>query len=106
MTVQATIEEAWETRDTINASTQGKVRDAVNEILTGLDNGSLRVADKHAGVWQVNQWVKKAILLSFRLNDMALVANAPAYHGTHCNWFDKVPSKFQGWGDEQFRAAK
>jgi len=102
MTLEATIESAWETRDDINAATQGKTRDAVNEVIASLDNGSLRVAEKKGGAWQVNQWVKKAVLLSFRLNDMAMIEGAPG--GAH--WFDKVPSKFQGWGEEDFRAAK
>lgn len=106
MTLQNIIETAWENCDSVNTATKGEIRDAVEQIITSLDNGSLRVAEKTASGWQVNQWVKKAILLSFRLNDMALIGNAPAYHGASSNWFDKVPFKFQGWGEEQFRQAK
>lgn len=106
MTLQTTIETAWESRDSITLSTKGEVRDAVNEIMASLDNGSLRVAEKKGAAWQVNQWVKKAILLSFRLNDMALVENAPAHSGQSSHWFDKVPFKFQGWDEKKFREAK
>lgn len=99
--LSAAIDTAWDARDTINSATQGAVRDAVEEALAGLDNGSLRVAEKRDGEWQVNQWLKKAVLLSFRLNDNVVVpdgaAGAPAY--------DKVPSKFEGWGENRFRDA-
>lgn len=100
MTLQQTIEAAWENRAEVNLKTTGDVRDAVNAVLADIDAGKLRVAEKGAAGWQVNQWVKQAILLSFRLNDnqiMEGVAGAP--------FFDKVPLKFQGWGEEQFRAA-
>ena len=106
MTLQSIIDNAWETRDSISPSTQGEVRKAVDEIIAGLDNGSLRTAEKTAGTWKYNLWVKKAILLSFRLNDFTLVNNAPAYPATASNWFDKVPSKFQGWDEKKFREAK
>jgi 2,3,4,5-tetrahydropyridine-2-carboxylate N-succinyltransferase len=99
--LQAAIEAAWEARDGLSVSTQGEVRDAVEAAIEGLDNGSFRVAEKIDGSWQVNQWLKKAVLLSFRLNDNIVVdggaAGAPA--------FDKVPSKFAGWGDNRFREA-
>jgi 2,3,4,5-tetrahydropyridine-2,6-dicarboxylate N-succinyltransferase len=95
------IEAAWEARDGLSTATQGEVRDAVEAAIEGLDNGSLRVAEKIDGSWQVHQWLKKAVLLSFRLNDNILVdggaAGAPA--------FDKVPSKFAGWGEKRFRDA-
>jgi 2,3,4,5-tetrahydropyridine-2,6-dicarboxylate N-succinyltransferase len=102
MTLEATIDAAWEARDAVSTSTRGEVRDAVEAALAGLDDGSLRVAEKAAsGGWTVNEWLKKAVLLSFRLNDNALVdggsAGAPA--------FDKVPTKFAGWDESQFRAA-
>ena len=97
----AIIDAAWDARDAISSATQGEVRDAVQTALAGLDDGSLRVAEKLDGSWQVNQWLKKAVLLSFRLNDNVLVdggaAGAPAY--------DKVPSKFTGWGESRFRDA-
>ncbi len=106
MSLESIIEEAWEKRDSINLSTRGLVRDTIDDIITYIDNGSLRVADNHDGTWQVNQWVKKAILLSFRLNDMTLIGNAPAYTGMTSHWFDKIPFKFQGWNEEKFRIAK
>lgn len=99
--LQSSVEAAWDARDGINSGTQGEVRDAVNEALALLDAGKVRVADKSSGEWVVNQWLKKAVLLSFRLNDNAVIeagsAGAPA--------FDKVPSKFAGWGENRFREA-
>jgi 2,3,4,5-tetrahydropyridine-2,6-dicarboxylate N-succinyltransferase len=99
--LSAIIDAAWDARDGINTATQGEVRDAVQTALAGLDDGSLRVAEKNDGDWQVNQWLKKAVLLSFRLNDNVVVdggaSGAPAY--------DKVPSKFAGWGATRFREA-
>lgn len=95
------VDAAWDNRDDINHSTKGEVRDAVNEALAMLDAGTARVAEKSGSGWQVNQWLKKAVLLSFRLNDNIVVdggaAGAPAY--------DKVPSKFAGWDEQRFRAA-
>ncbi|WP_397585500.1 2,3,4,5-tetrahydropyridine-2,6-dicarboxylate N-succinyltransferase [Sphingorhabdus sp.] len=95
------INAAWDARDGVSSATQGELRDAVQTALAGLDDGSLRVAEKRDGIWQVNQWLKKAVLLSFRLNDNVIVdcgsAGAPAY--------DKVPSKFSGWDAERFRTA-
>ena len=99
--LQAAIEAAWEARDGLSITTQGEVRDAVQAAIEGLDNGSYRVAEKIDGSWAVHQWLKKAVLLSFRLNDNVVVdggaAGAPA--------FDKVPSKFTGWGENRFRDA-
>jgi len=96
-----TIDAAFEARDTVNAQTQGAVRAAVNAALALLDSGKARVAEKQAdGSWAVNQWLKKAVLLSFRLNDNAVI-QGPG--GT--NWWDKVPSKFEGWGENRFREA-
>ncbi|HYD69105.1 2,3,4,5-tetrahydropyridine-2,6-dicarboxylate N-succinyltransferase [Azospirillum sp.] len=99
--LQSTIEAAWESRDSITFATKGAVRDAVEEALNGLDSGTFRVAEKVDGAWTVNQWLKKAVLLSFRLNDMGLIDGAPG----GASWFDKVPSKFVGWDDARFRAA-
>jgi 2,3,4,5-tetrahydropyridine-2-carboxylate N-succinyltransferase len=97
----AIIDQAWEEREGLGLSTTGAVRDAVDAAIAGLDAGTYRVAEKADGEWRVNQWLKKAVLLSFRLNDNAVVeagaGGAPA--------FDKVPSKFAGWGEAQFRAA-
>jgi 2,3,4,5-tetrahydropyridine-2-carboxylate N-succinyltransferase len=99
--VQAVIDRAWEERDAISSATRGEVRDAVDQALAGLDTGSLRVAEKHDGKWQTNQWLKKAVLLYFRLNGMTAIPGGPG--GAH--WWDKVPSKFAGWGDDRFQAA-
>ncbi len=98
--LKSVIEAAFEARDTINTGTKGEVREAVEAALLGLDSGELRVAEKFQGEWLVNQWLKKAVLLSFRLNDMAVIEGGP---GMNTNWWDKVPSKFQGWGEAEFR---
>jgi len=95
------ISQAWEVRDTLSLSTTGEVRDAVDAALDGLDTGRLRVAEKISGEWRVQQWLKMAVLLSFRLTDMKRIDGAP---GGAC-WWDKVDSKFSGWNDERFRAA-
>ncbi len=102
----ATIDKAWEERAAINGGTKGEVRDAVNEALNALDSGKLRVAEKIPGKsgrdsWTVHQWAKKAVLLSFRLNDNRIIGGGPGGGG----WWDKVPSKFESWGDNQFAAA-
>jgi len=98
--LQAVIEKAWDERDAIGFATLGEVRDAVEAALSLLDRGERRVAEKGADGWVVNQWLKKAVLLSFRLNDMSVM---PGPGGT--NWWDKVPSKFADWGESEFRAA-
>ena len=100
--LQTAIDAAWEDRENIGPGTTGAVREAVETALTALDGGEMRVAEKRDGGWQVNQWLKKAVLLSFRLYDMAPIDGGP---GARTTWFDKVPSKFEGWGDNQFRAA-
>ncbi|MSP44051.1 MAG: 2,3,4,5-tetrahydropyridine-2,6-dicarboxylate N-succinyltransferase [Alphaproteobacteria bacterium] len=100
--LQVQIEAAWEGRDAINAQTTGPAREAVNNALGLLDTGKARVAEKHGADWVVHQWLKKAVLLSFRLNDMSLIAGGP---GKDTNWWDKVPSKFDGWGAGQFATA-
>ena len=99
--LQSTIEAAWEKRDQITPQTRGEVRDAVATALALLDRGEVRVAAKIDGKWVVNQWLKKAVLLSFRLNDMALIAGAP----DGASWWDKVPSKFAGMTADGFRKA-
>ena len=99
---QTIIDNAWENRDSINFETMGEVRDTVQATLGGLDNGTLRVAEKGADGWTVSQWIKKAVLLSFRLNDMKVIEGAP---GDKAVWWDKIPSKFEGWGEKQFRDA-
>lgn len=96
-----TIDHAWENRDSLDLTTKGKIREAVETALDGLDAGSWRVAEKRDGQWQVNQWLKKAVLLSFRLNDMKLVKGGP----DRATWWDKVDSKFADWDENRFRAA-
>ena len=95
------IEEAWDDRDTISASTRGEVRQAVDAALSALDSGQARIAEKVGEEWVVHQWLKKAVLLSFRLNPMEAIPGGP---GT-AHWWDKVPSKFAGWGPAEFEAA-
>ncbi len=95
------IDAAWETRGELTSGTSGAVRDAVTAALDALDNGAARVAEADgAGGWRVNQWLKKAVLLSFRLNDNRIMAGPGG-----SNWWDKVPSKFANWGEDAFRAA-
>ena len=96
-----TIDDAFEKRNDVTPNTKGAVREAVDTALDLLDKGEKRVAEKSGGNWQVNQWLKKAVLLSFRLNDMGPIAGAPG----GASWWDKVPSKFEGWGENRFRAA-
>jgi 2,3,4,5-tetrahydropyridine-2-carboxylate N-succinyltransferase len=100
--LETTIDNAWEERDSINVNTKGEARDAVDAALEAMDKGEQRVAEKRAEGWHVNQWLKRAVLLSFRLNDMTTIPGGP---GEAATWYDKVPSKFEGWGDNQFRAA-
>ncbi|MBI1180840.1 MAG: 2,3,4,5-tetrahydropyridine-2,6-dicarboxylate N-succinyltransferase [Alphaproteobacteria bacterium] len=100
--LEPVIDRAWEERDGMSLTTTGEIRDAVNAALDALDAGHARVAEKQDGGWVVNQWLKKAVLLSFRLNDMEPIMGGP---GTNARWFDKVPSKFEGWGLEEFKAA-
>jgi 2,3,4,5-tetrahydropyridine-2,6-dicarboxylate N-succinyltransferase len=104
--LQTQIEKAFEDRATINAATRGHARDAVDEALDLLDRGKARVAEKLPGAtgpnsWKVNQWLKKAVLLSFRLNDNALIDGGPG----QANWWDKIPSKMEGWGENRFKDA-
>jgi 2,3,4,5-tetrahydropyridine-2-carboxylate N-succinyltransferase len=96
-----TIDAAWDARETISTATKGEYRDAVESALDGMDSGELRVAEKEGGGWQVHQWLKKAVLLSFRLNDMEQVPGGPG----GAKWWDKVPSKFAGWSSNRFRDA-
>ena len=102
--LQNIIDAAWDARDGINAETTGEVRDAVETALNLLDSGQERVAEPVAGKkseWLVNQWLKKAVLLSFRLNDMEIINNSPG----DGSWWDKVPSKFSGWTADEFSSA-
>ncbi len=97
--LQTTIDAAWAARDGLSFSTTGAVRDAVETALDLLDRGQARVAEKRDGTWVVNQWLKKAVLLSFRLNDMAMISGGPA--GSF--YWDKVAPKFAGWTESDFR---
>ncbi len=96
------IDAAWEARDTLSTETTGEVRDAVDAAISLLDSGEARVATREAdGSWKVHQWLKKAVLLSFRLNANGAISGTPGGG----NWWDKVPSKFEGWGATEFREA-
>ncbi|WP_294925157.1 2,3,4,5-tetrahydropyridine-2,6-dicarboxylate N-succinyltransferase [uncultured Paracoccus sp.] len=96
------IETAWEARDGITPATQGETREAIEATLDALDRGALRVAERReGGDWHVNQWAKKAVLLGFRLNDMQIQPGGPQDGG----WWDKVDSKFAGWGENRWREA-
>ncbi|MBO1905566.1 2,3,4,5-tetrahydropyridine-2,6-dicarboxylate N-succinyltransferase [Microvirga sp. 3-52] len=96
-----TIDAAWEDRANVSPSTTGAVREAVNEAMHLLDSGKARVAEKTGDAWQVHQWLKKAVLLSFRLNDMGIIKGGPG----NAVWWDKVPSKFDNWSETEFKAA-
>ncbi|MFK7843395.1 MAG: 2,3,4,5-tetrahydropyridine-2,6-dicarboxylate N-succinyltransferase [Sphingorhabdus sp.] len=98
--LQTIIDNAWEKRESLGLTTQGEIRDAVDAALAMLDNGTGRVAEKKDGAWVVNQWLKKAVLLSFRLNDNEVIEGPGG-----ANHWDKVPSKFAGWGENRFREA-
>ncbi|MBL0967470.1 2,3,4,5-tetrahydropyridine-2,6-dicarboxylate N-succinyltransferase [Blastomonas sp. UPD001] len=101
-TLQTRIEAAWEGRDSLDTGADSPVRADVLEALNLLDSGAARVAEPDGqGGWQVNQWLKKAVLLSFRLNPMDLISGAPG----GASWWDKVPSKFDGWSADEFKAA-
>ncbi|MDE1969300.1 MAG: 2,3,4,5-tetrahydropyridine-2,6-dicarboxylate N-succinyltransferase [Alphaproteobacteria bacterium] len=99
--LQAAIDAAWEARDRLDAKTKAAARKAVIAALDGLDAGTLRVARKHDGRWHVEEWLKKAVLLSFRLTDMQPIAGGPG----GAKWWDKVPSKFAGWSAAKFKKA-
>jgi 2,3,4,5-tetrahydropyridine-2-carboxylate N-succinyltransferase len=100
--LEGTIDKAFEERDGVSTSTRGAVRDAVETALSLLDRGEARVAERRTnGSWHVNQWLKKAVLLSFRLNPMEVIGNGPG----GAAWWDKVPSKFDGWSANEFEKA-
>lgn len=100
--LESAIEAAWDARDTITPATKGETREAIEDTLNALDGGNLRVAEKHAdNSWHVNQWAKKAVLLGFRLKDMEMLGGS-AQGGS---WWDKVDSKWKGWGENEWGAA-
>jgi 2,3,4,5-tetrahydropyridine-2-carboxylate N-succinyltransferase len=101
-----TIDEAWEAREQVSPATTGAWREAVAAALDGLDDGTLRVAEPAGDGWRVHQWLKKAVLLSFRLNDMEEIPGGPVDRDRGpAKWWDKVPSKFAGWSSNRFREA-
>ena len=99
--LQSVIENAFDNITDINTSTTGEIRDAVEQTISLMDAGTIRIAEKQSDGWQVNQWIKKAVLLSFRLNDMELMSGS----NQDCSWWDKVPNKFKGWGEKEFSEA-
>ncbi|MBH67556.1 MAG: 2,3,4,5-tetrahydropyridine-2,6-dicarboxylate N-succinyltransferase [Rhodospirillaceae bacterium] len=105
--LETTINRAWEDRNSIDNATKGEYRDAVEVALEAMDSGIERVASPLGNhKWRVNQWLKKAVLLSFRLNDMGSIPGGPIDRDRGAsNWWDKVPSKFSGWSDAKFRDA-
>jgi 2,3,4,5-tetrahydropyridine-2-carboxylate N-succinyltransferase len=99
--LKTAIEQAWADRNTLTSATQGPARDAIEAVLEGLDSGALRVAEKVDGQWQAHQWLKMAVLLSFRISDSQVVPGGP----DGAVWYDKVALKTQGWGENRFREA-
>ncbi|MGL4960382.1 MAG: 2,3,4,5-tetrahydropyridine-2,6-dicarboxylate N-succinyltransferase [Inquilinus sp.] len=99
--LKTAIEQAWADRNSLTSATQGPARDAIEAVLEGLDNGTLRVAEKIDGEWQAHQWLKMAVLLSFRITDSQIVAGGP----DGAVWYDKVAPKTLGWGENRFREA-
>jgi len=99
--IKATIDAAWLERESIGPATRGESRQAVDAAIAALDSGKARIAEKVGDEWVVHQWLKKAVLLSFRLNPMEMIGGGPG--GAH--WWDKVPSKFAGWGQKEFETA-
>lgn len=100
--LEIAIKSAWDVRNEITTETTGEQREAIEDTLNALDSGEIRVAERQEnGNWHVNQWVKKAVLLGFRIKDMEIQDGGPQGSG----WWDKVDSKFKGWGDNQWRAA-
>ena len=105
MSNQETIENLWETKDEINFIENIEARNSVLEVLDDLDKGKLRVCEKIEDNWIVNQWLKKTILLSFRIQDMEIISGGPSVVDGTSSWWDKVPSKFQNWGSQDFQDA-
>jgi len=104
--LQTAVDAAWEKRDTINSATKGEVREAVETAIAGLDDGSFRTAEKFGDEWVVHQWLKKAVLLSFRLYDSVPMDGGATFPGMGgAPWFDKVPLKTTGWDAGRFAKA-
>src|SRR6267154_956839 len=104
--LQTAIDAAWDNRDSINSASKGEVRDSIEAAIAGLDDGSFRTAEKVGGEWVVNQWLKKAVLLSFRLYDSVPMDGGASFPGMGAApWFDKVPLKTTGWDAKRFAKA-
>lgn len=102
--IEETINNYWENINEIDFL-DNKVKNIINQVLSLIDKGELRVAEKTTNGWVVNQWAKKAILLSFKSNDMMLMHGGPAKNGGQTTWYDKVPSKFSNWTEDQYQNA-
>ncbi len=105
MSNKETIERLWEEKDKINFIENKEAQNCILDVLNNLDNGKLRVCEKIDGSWKVNQWLKKTILLSFRIQDMEMISGGPSVVEGTTNWWDKVPSKFQNWQSSDFQNA-
>ena len=105
MSYQDKIEKLWDQRDQINFIENNEAKKSVESVLNLLDEGKLRVCEKIENDWHVNQWLKKAILLSFRIQDMEIITGGPSVKEGSTSWWDKVPSKFQDWKSENFQSA-
>ena len=105
--IKSIIERVFDNNEDINPNTTGEIKQAIDLALNYLDKGELRVADPIGNSqWKVNQWLKKAVLLSFKINDMDIISGGPqSVNNGPANWWDKVPSKFSGWGKEEFKTA-
>ena len=105
MSSKEIIENLWEQKDTIDFIKDSNAKDAVDSILDQLDGGTIRICEKIEDQWNVNQWIKKAILLSFKTKDMALIKGGPSFGKDDSYWWDKIPSKFESWGEAEFKNA-
>ena len=105
--IKLIVERAFDNNEDVNPNTTGEVKEAINSALNSLDKGELRVAEpKGDSQWKVNQWLKKAVLLSFKINDMDIISGGPQSSNIGpANWWDKIPSKFSGWGKDEFKTA-
>ena len=103
MSNQDTIERLWDEKDKINFIENKEAKNSILDVLDNLDKGKLRVCEKIDGSWHVNQWLKKTILLSFRIQDMEIISGGPSVNGGSTSWWDKVPSKFQDWEQIDFQ---
>ena len=105
--IKSVIERVFDNNEDVNPNTSGEVRDSIELALKYLDSGELRVAEPIGNSqWKVNQWLKKAVLLSFKINDMDVISGGPkSLNNNPSNWWDKIPSKFSGWDKNEFKAA-